>query len=109
MGGLSMVEPVQRRAETRQRILQAAGQLFRERGVDGVGVDAVMKQAGLTHGGFYLHFPSKEALAAEVSQHLLENAAGKWERISRSPDRTAALQSIVQDYLDPEKLASVQC
>ena len=53
----------------------AAGDPFREHGVDGVGVDAVMKQAGLTHGGFYLHFPSKEALAAEVSQSLLEKAA----------------------------------
>ena len=50
----------------------------RQHGIDGIGVDAVMKQAGLTHGGFYLHFPSKEALAAEVFQHLLENAAGKW-------------------------------
>ena len=63
-----MAEPTQRRAETRQRILAAASNLFREHGIDGIGVDAVMKEAGLTHGGFYLHFLSKEALAAEVSQ-----------------------------------------
>ena len=104
-----MAEPTQRRAETRQRILAAAGDLFREHGIDGVGVDAVMKQAGLTHGGFYLHFPSKEALAAEVSQFLLEKAARKWDRISRSPDREAALEAIVRDYLDPERLASAHC
>jgi TetR/AcrR family transcriptional repressor of nem operon len=104
-----MAEPTQRRAETRQRILAAAGDLFREHGIDGIGVDAVMKEAGLTHGGFYLHFPSKEALAAEVSQFLLEKAAGKWERISRSPDREAALEAIVRDYLDPERLASANC
>ena len=104
-----MAEPTQRRAETRQRILAAAGDLFREHGIDGVGVDAVMKQAGLTHGGFYLHFPSKEALAAEVSQSLLEKAASKWDRISRSPDREAALEAIVRDYLDPERLASAHC
>ena len=99
-------QPEGRRAETRQRILTAAGQLFREHGIDGVGVDAVMQQAGLTHGGFYLHFPSKEALAAEVSQSLLEKAAGKWDEISRSPDRDAALERIVRPYLDPVHVAS---
>jgi TetR/AcrR family transcriptional repressor of nem operon len=98
-----------RREETRQRILTAAGQLFREHGVDGIGVDAVMKQAGLTHGGFYLHFPSKEALAAEVSQSLLEKAAAKWDEISRSPDQEAALERIVRHYLDPARVASARC
>ena len=104
-----MAEPTQRRAETRQRILAAASNLFREHGIDGIGVDAVMKEAGLTHGGFYLHFLSKEALAAEVSQFLLEKAASKWDRISRSPDHEAALEAIVRDYLDPERLASAHC
>jgi TetR/AcrR family transcriptional repressor of nem operon len=101
-----MAEPTQRRAETRQRILTAASDLFREHGIDGVGVDAIMKEAGLTHGGFYLHFPSKEALAAEVSQSLLETAANKWDQISRSSDRQAALEAIVRDYLDPARVAA---
>jgi TetR/AcrR family transcriptional repressor of nem operon len=101
-----MAEPTPRRAETRQRILTAAGHLFREHGIDGIGVDAVMKEAGLTHGGFYLHFPSKEALAAEVSQSLLEKAAGRWQEISRSPDRDAALAHIVRSYLHPDHVAS---
>jgi hypothetical protein len=61
-----MAEPHARRTETHQRILDAAGRLFRQGGIDGVGVDAVMKEAGLTHGGFFAHFASKEALAAEV-------------------------------------------
>jgi TetR/AcrR family transcriptional repressor of nem operon len=102
-------KPDGRREETRQRILTAAGHLFREHGIDGVGVDAVMKQAGLTHGGFYLHFPSKEALAAEVSQSLLTKAAAKWGEISRSPDRVAALDQIVGYYLDPGRVASAHC
>jgi TetR/AcrR family transcriptional regulator, transcriptional repressor for nem operon len=101
-----MAEPSERRAETRQRILIAAGDLFREHGIDGVGVDAVMKAAGLTHGGFYLHFPSKEALAAEVSQSLLEGAADTWDKISRSLEREAALETIVRQYLDPERVAA---
>src|SRR5271169_3824288 len=104
-----MAELTQRRAETRQRILTAAGNLFREHGVDGVGVDAVMKEAGLTHGGFYLHFPSKEALAAEVSQSLLEKAAARWDKLSQSPDRGAALEAIVRGYLDPDHVASANC
>jgi TetR/AcrR family transcriptional repressor of nem operon len=101
-----MAEPTSRRAETRQRILDAAGLLFRRNGIDGVGVDAVMKQAGLTHGGFYAHFASKEALAAEVAQSLLEKAARSWDEISRSDDPDAALRRIVLAYLNPEKIAS---
>src|SRR5277367_6241127 len=104
-----MVDPTQRRAETRQRILTAAGDLFREHGVDGVGVDAVMERAGLTHGGFYLHFASKEALAAEVSQSLLEQAASRWDEISRTSAREAALERIVRHYLDPVRVASARC
>ena len=56
----------EQKVETRRRIMDAASRLFRREGIDAVGVDAVMQQAGLTHGGFYGHFPSKEALAAEV-------------------------------------------
>jgi TetR/AcrR family transcriptional repressor of nem operon len=97
-----MAEPGQRRTETRQRILGAAGRLFRQHGIDGVGVDAVMKEAGLTHGGFYLHFGSKEALAAEVARTLLESAAGRWDGISRGGDRQAALRQIVHYYLDTD-------
>ncbi len=65
-----------------------------------------MKEAGLTHGGFYLHFASKEALAAEVSQSLLTKAALRWDEISRSPDREAALKRIVTTYLDPVRASS---
>ena len=47
-------------AENRERILNAAAQLFREKGFDGIGVADLMKSAGLTHGGFYGHFASKD-------------------------------------------------
>ena len=53
-------------AENRERIVEAAARLFREHGFDGVGVDAIMKETGLTHGGFYGHFASKEELATEA-------------------------------------------
>ncbi len=98
-----------RRSATHQRILDAAGRLFRAHGVDGVGVDAVMKEAGLTHGGFYAHFPSKEALAAEVAQTLLQRAADRWDLISRTDARPAALEKIVRYYLDPASVATGRC
>ena len=54
-------------AENRQRIIDAASRLFRERGFDGVGLNELMKEAGFTQGGFYNHFSSKEELAAEAA------------------------------------------
>lgn len=55
-----------RKEETRARILETASRVFQERGVDGVGVDEIMRECGLTHGGFYAHFASKEALVEEA-------------------------------------------
>ncbi|HVY17917.1 MAG TPA: helix-turn-helix domain-containing protein [Rhodopila sp.] len=98
-----------RRAATHQRILEAAGRLFRAHGIDGVGVDAVMKEAGLTHGGFYAHFASKEALAAEVAQTLLRQSAERWDRISRTEDREIALERIVRGYLEPDRVVAGKC
>ena len=58
--------PKDHKAKTRGKILEAAGRVFRRLGYQGGGVDAVMREAGLTHGGFYAHFRNKEALFAEV-------------------------------------------
>jgi TetR/AcrR family transcriptional repressor of nem operon len=61
-------------AENRRLILATAARLFRERGFDGVGIADVMAEAGFTHGGFYNHFPSKEALVAESCATELERS-----------------------------------
>jgi TetR/AcrR family transcriptional regulator, transcriptional repressor for nem operon len=58
-------------AQHRQQILDVAGTLFRQRGFDGIGVADIMKGAGLTHGGFYGHFTSKDALTAEAGAAVL--------------------------------------
>jgi len=58
-------------AAHREKILEVAGTLFRERGFDGIGVADIMKEAGLTHGGFYGHFASKEDLAAETTARVV--------------------------------------
>ena len=98
----------ERKAETRERILAAAGALFRGHGIDAVGVDAIMHQAGLTHGGFYAHFASKEALVAEVSAAALARSAARWERISQEADPATALARIVDSYLDPAHVAAAE-
>ena len=98
----------ERKAETRQKILEAAGGLFRTRGIDAVGVDAIMAAVGLTHGGFYAHFASKEALVAEVSAASLARAAARWERISQEHDDGTALAKIVEPYLDPAHVAATE-
>ncbi len=62
-------------AENRRRILDVASRLFREKGFDAVSVSEVMKAAGLTHGGFYGHFSSKDELVAETVGYVLSNDA----------------------------------
>ena len=57
----------ERAALNRERIVEAAAQLFRERGFEGIGVADLMKEAGLTHGGFYGHVSSKDDRIAEAS------------------------------------------
>jgi TetR/AcrR family transcriptional regulator, transcriptional repressor for nem operon len=65
-GGGSMGVTKEQAANNREHILTAAARLFRQKGVDAVGLAELMKEAGFTQGGFYNHFPSKEALVFEV-------------------------------------------
>jgi TetR/AcrR family transcriptional regulator, transcriptional repressor for nem operon len=78
----------QQAAENRQRIVEAAARLFRDDGFAGVGVDAIMKEAELTHGGFYGHFASKEALMAEALTHALGRSMA-WQDQFGSPSELA--------------------
>ncbi len=85
-------------AENRERIVQVAAKLFRERGFDGIGVADLMKTAGLTHGGFYGHFASKEDLAAEACSRALDRSLQKWSaEIKKAPSE--AFSKIVNSYL----------
>ncbi len=68
-------------AENRERILDTAARLFRERGFDGIGVADLMQNAGLTHGGFYGQFESKEDLAAQACERALAQSAARLERL----------------------------
>lgn len=87
-------------AANRERILRIASMLFRERGFEGVGVAEVMQRAGLTHGGFYGHFPSKEALAAEAAAYALTQTTARWSGIFEEAGQQG-LQDIIDLYLSP--------
>jgi TetR/AcrR family transcriptional repressor of nem operon len=80
-------------AQSRERILQTAAQRFRERGYEGIGVADLMKEAGLTHGGFYGHFSSKEELIAEASARALSGSLARLNELAEgaSGDRLAAV------------------
>jgi TetR/AcrR family transcriptional regulator, transcriptional repressor for nem operon len=81
-------------AENRERIVATAARLFREKGFDGVGLDAIMADAGLTHGGFYRHFRSKDDLAAEA---VARGIAVSTQRQAA----TASLRELASRYLTP--------
>jgi len=69
--------------ETRKRIVKTAGRLFMEKGVDRVGVDEIMRACGMTHGGFYSYFPSKEALVSDACVAALGETAQQWKGLAR--------------------------
>jgi TetR/AcrR family transcriptional repressor of nem operon len=89
-------------AETRRTIIQAAARQFRKRGFGGIGVADVMAQAGLTHGGFYKHFASKNALAAEACNWALEVSTNQLASIAAATPPGQGLRAIVHDYLSME-------
>lgn len=93
--------PPDQKEKTRRRILEAAAIVFRRQGFQGAGVDAVMAEAGLTAGGFYSHFDSKDALFAEAFAETLRQARtirGKEDEHLAGPDR---IRAIAGKYLSP--------
>lgn len=83
-------------AANREKVLQAAGTLFRQHGFDGIGVADIMKRAGLTHGGFYGHFSSKDDLAAESCARVL-GSDGWIERLTGTPK--PSFRALIGAYL----------
>ncbi|MBS0663381.1 MAG: TetR/AcrR family transcriptional regulator [Verrucomicrobia bacterium] len=91
--------PPQHKLATRRRILAAASAAFRERGVEGTGVDEVMRRAGLTHGGFYSHFRDKSELVAEACAEAFDEAVVNLARISAQPTSARRARLLIDSYL----------
>src|SRR4051795_4946028 len=83
-------------AKNRARVLEVAGRLFREKGFEGIAVADIMKGAGLTHGGFYHQFGSKDELAAEACAQVLPEQAAGWRQLAAGDD---PLRTLTDSYL----------
>jgi TetR/AcrR family transcriptional repressor of nem operon len=84
---------------TRERVLRAAARAIRGDGPQRVGVAGVMREAGLTHGGFYAHFASKDELVAAAIAQMFDDALAYWQRVAQDRSDAAALRAYVEGYL----------
>src|SRR6202521_5043009 len=87
--------------ETHARIVKKASVRLREKGAHGVGVADLMKEAGLTHGGFYAHFDSREALVIEAFTDAMDRATERWRKLAEQTPPEKRLATIVGTYLTP--------
>jgi TetR/AcrR family transcriptional regulator, transcriptional repressor for nem operon len=89
-------------AQNRQDILTAAARLFREQGVSATGVDAITKDASLTHGAVYSQFGSKEVIAAEAIRLAFTGSKRRWQRLAERKGVEKVFAAIVANYLSRE-------
>jgi TetR/AcrR family transcriptional regulator, transcriptional repressor for nem operon len=87
--------------ETHARIVKKASVRLREKGAHGIGVADLMKEAGLTHGGFYAHFDSREALVIEAFGYAMDRSTERWRKIAETTPPDKRLATIVETYLNP--------
>ena len=87
--------------ETHARIVKKASVRLREKGAHGIGVADLMKEAGLTHGGFYAHFDSREALVIEAFAYAMDRGTERWRKLAEQTPPDQRLASIVDSYLTP--------
>jgi TetR/AcrR family transcriptional repressor of nem operon len=85
--------------ETHARIVRKASMRLREKGAHGIGVADLMKEAGLTHGGFYAHFDSREALLIEAFAYAMDRSMAYWRKSTAETSPEKRLAMIVDSYL----------
>ncbi len=92
--------------ETRKKVLRAAAVAVRAKGPEGVGVAEIMAEAGLTHGGFYAHFPNKEALVVAAIEEAFGQSARRFARMLGGKTGAQSLDAFVDAYVSPEHRAN---
>jgi TetR/AcrR family transcriptional regulator, transcriptional repressor for nem operon len=85
--------------ETHARIVRKASVRLREKGAHGIGVADLMKEAGLTHGGFYAHFDSREALVIEAFSYAMDRSMEHWRKMAAQTPPEKRLETVVDSYL----------
>jgi TetR/AcrR family transcriptional repressor of nem operon len=93
---------------THERIVETAARAIRRTGYNGTSVADIMKEAGLTHGGFYAHFPSREAMLAEAADRAGAESVAVSMRVAATAQPEQALQALVRAYLSKEHVKSVE-
>ncbi len=91
-----------------ERIVDAAARAIRRSGYDGTGVADIMKEAGLTHGAFYAHFASREAMLAEAADRAGAESNALAARVIAAVPPEQSLQALIQVYLSKEHLAGIE-
>ena len=93
---------------THERIVETAARAIRRSGYDGTSVADIMKEAGLTHGGFYAHFASREAMLAEAADRAGAEAVAVSTRVAATAPPEQALQCLLRAYLSKEHVESAE-
>lgn len=97
--------PDSHKEETRAKLVKAAAAAVRAKGPDGVGVAEIMKDVGLTHGGFYAHFPSKEALVAAAIGEAFDQGRRRFGRLTADLTGLEAFGAFVDSYVSMDHRA----
>jgi AcrR family transcriptional regulator len=97
-----------RKEVTHERIVEVAARVIRRSGYNGTGVADIMKEAGLTHGGFYAHFESREAMLAEAADRAGADSAAAAARIAANAPPKQALQAVLRAYLSKEHVENAE-
>lgn len=105
---MSKKKATSRKEITHTRIVETAARAIRRSGYDGTGVADIMKEAGLTHGGFYAHFSSRDAMLAEAADQAGAQTIAIFERIFATAPHNQALQALMNAYLSNEHIANIE-
>ncbi len=104
----TMSRPLSRKEATHERIVDVAARAIRRSGYGGTGVADLMKEAGLTHGGFYAHFESRDALLAEAADRAGAQGIEDLARLAAEAPAGDALNTLLRAYLSREHVAQAE-
>jgi TetR/AcrR family transcriptional repressor of nem operon len=102
-----MAEKVSHKAKTRARILDEAAKALRSGGTSGISVAALMKRAGLTHGGFYAHFASRDDLVAHAIDRMFEDSGRMLDRFLGASPGATGLADLIDHYLSERAMQTL--